>query len=432
MSGAAVELSALGVRSPAKRRGALRPAGADRQMESRSYGFLATAEEAHPLRQRMRLEQRKVYDALLSRADNQTRLARVGLGKLADITGLKKRSVRRAIRELVALGLVEKDPRWGQPAKHDGGDGRRTRQLATEYLLPRLDAQVGAGTLLGLGDGLDVDAEDEDLHDEEAVQRAARALAQQELRQDLDEMRARLRESVEALSELAERVGRMLTGRGLGALRREAEERRVVAAVVAGRTPPASPLPDTPRTRLEAVCGATCQGDRQRFRHPAAFQEALRARSRWADAVTATLGAAVAVEEALAEIDGEAPRSGDWRKAVADARLALYLCERAAGLQATVEPRLIAAEQSWGPLPKGPPPRSLLRLASERPALAPEIARHRPWAPPALWRQKFGDSPPRWLAGRAAWERAQQAGNEKALRRLRRSGFDEGWPDPPT
>lgn len=432
-------LSAQGVRSPAKRRGSLRPAGSDWQLESRSYGFLWTSEEAHPLRQRMRKEQRQVYDAILSRADNETRRARVGQGKLVAITGLRKRSVRRAIKELVALGVLVKEPQWGKPRLRpdgtpEGGAGRRPRQLATEYVLPRLTASVGAGTLLGVEDGLDVEADPDDdvLEDEEALQAAARTLAGETLLAELRVQQGVLAQRALDLWELAPRVGQMLTGRGMAALIREAEERRIVAAVTAGKPQPVTPFPDTLRTRLEAVGGASCAGDRQRQRQPRAFQEALRARSRWSDTVYALLGAVAALDDVLSQIADDDPRDGDWRKVVGDARMALYLCGQVAVMDETITPLLEAAEASWAPLPKGPPPRSLLRLVSERPAVAPDIARYKPWAPPPLWAQRNGDSAARWLVGRRTWEQAKAAGNEKGMQRLRLAGFQEDWPDPPT
>lgn len=443
MSAGAAELHALGVRSPAKRRGSLRPAASDGLLKSKSYGFLHTGDQAHPLVQRLRLEQRKLYDALISRMNNETRIAQVGLGSLRDISGLKKRSVRRARVELAALGLAIPEERWGPPGEHDrSGGGRRSRHLATRYYLPRLTdpehgALIGWGTLL-VGDGLDVDAEpnadDEAELDEEAVQEAARALAEGVLREALLAAQADLQARAEALGELAGRVGTMLTGRSLGVLRREAEERRIVAAVVAGREPPSEALKDTLRTRLEAVCGASCQGDPQRQRQPRAYQEALRARGRWSYALRATLGAAVDLGDVLAQIQAELPREGDWRKSVMDARLALYLAQQTATLAAEVEPALEAAEESWGGLPKGPPPRSLLRLTDARPELAPAVnlARHKPWEPPALWGQKVGDSPKRWMIAREAWRQAKANNNGKAMARLRRAGFREDWPDPPT
>lgn len=435
LSSGHLALTAQGVRSPARRRGSLRRAGSDRQLESGSYGILYTSEQAHPLRQRLRKEQFQVYDALLGRADNRTRLARVGLGKLADITGLPKRSVRRAIKELVALGLVVKSPSWGRPGQREGGAGRRPRQLATEYHLPKLDATVGAGTLLATGDGLDVDAdpEGEELEDDEAIQLAARALVVDQRLPELREAADVLAARAGALYALAERQAQMLTGRGIGTLIREAEERRIVSAVAAGRAPPATPFPDTLRARKEAICGATCQGDRQRTRHPAAYQDALRARARWADVVYTLLGAIAALDDVLAQVTAEAPRGGDWRKALADTRMVAYLCDQVGRMAETVEPMLEQAEQSWGRLPKGPPPRTLLRRLTEQPsAVAPALTRYERWAPPRLWAQRNGESPARWLVGRRSWEQAKAAGNDKLLRRLRLAGFEEDWPDPPS
>lgn len=423
------------VRSPARKRGALRPSGADRQMSSGSYGILRVAEIAHPLRQDLKHEQHKVYEVLLARADNTTRLARIGYKKIADIAGIDKRSVRRAIKDLIALGLVERKPNWGKPAT-----GGRTCQLATEYYLPRLDELRPDILFAPLAEqrvdetpAVVVDVEEgSELDEYEALQDAARDLVMDQLEPRVQEAQGQLDQVADALLDLAERVGQMFVGRGVSELLREAEERRVVAAVAAGRPPPPTPFPDTLRTRLEAIGGAAPRADRNRFRHPGAFEEALRARARWSDAGYAVLGAVTQCSEFSEQVETGIPREGDWRKAVADARMAIYLCDRARELAAGIEGLLAAAEKNWAPLPKPPPPPSPLRIVrNTAPNLRRWDQRHGPWKPPEAWTQRNGDSPAHWLVGRQSWDQAKANNNQKLLDRLRAAGFREDWPDPP-
>lgn len=429
------------VRSPARRRASLRPQGSDARMDRRSYGFLFEADLSHPLMQRLREEQRKVYEVLISRADNQTRIARIGYKAIAAICGLPVRSVRRAVKELVALGLTVRRPQWGKTA-----DGKRAGHLANEYYLPRL-AELRPEILFAPLGELRVDeappnttaSTPEDRELERAhLQGLARELVMDRLQDELRQASADLSSLHDGLHDAAPRVASMMFGRSLQALVREAEERRVVEAVAEGHAPPERPFPDTLRVRLEAVAGGRSARDKNTFRHMVAYQTALEARTAWADATYAALGARRSLDDVLHQVEQRQPRLGDWRRTVADARVALYLVAQVRQLAGGLEAPLAAAEKSWAPLPKPSAPPSPLGWPSARtPASASAEAprwdpRRGPWRPPEAWRERAGDSTSRWAIARQIWEQASRQGNQRLLERMQAAGFRSDWPDPPT
>jgi len=425
-------------RSPARRQGRLRPVGSDGQLGSGSYNSLRVSDMAHPLEANLREEQSRVYKAIKGRADMQTQIARVGLGTIAEIATLPShRSVRRARDELVCLGLIERDPRWGKIS----GNWRRSGHMSPEYFVPDL-RELRPDILLAPLDPLHVDQApvDEEVlteDDHDRLQIAARALVVENLAARVRTALEDLEQEQAALWASAPRVGQMLVGRGIELLIREAEVRRVQTALRAGREPPRLPFPDTLRTRLEAVGGAASARDRNRSAEPELYQEALRARTRWVDGARAVLGAITAAFDVLAQIELDQPRAEDWRKTVADTRMALYLTDTAVRLAGQVEAPLVLAEAAWGRLrkPPAPPLPASPEAGADPNGPRPEPGRN-PWWPPKVWvaRHQGTDErswPGLWRAMRKRFEAAKANRAKKALGKMRKAGFREDWPDPP-
>lgn len=403
----------------------------ERQRRSRSRADLWTADLSHPLVQRLSFVPFKLYTALISRMNQQTREAHVGWEVLAKIMGRSVRSARKAGDVLIAARLVRRHVEHA-PARA----GRRPSYLAARWELLRLeDGQPGilVEPIEGVADDVATPVGVTLLPNEAAAMQArVRELCHGALQELLDARRTRLAEAERRLNGLAARLGRVLTGQDYARLFEDAVARRTRAAHAIGREP--RPMPDagTLRQALEVVGGASAVHDPLRVAHSDAYQTAIQAQAAWVSAGRAVLTARAELDQVLAQIRGELPRGRDWRKTMTDARWALWLAESADELADAAGPRIEDAAEGWGALPKRPPPRPPAPAAIGEDLDGPKPADPASeWWPPARWARREGASAARWWAMRDQYEALVTQGSTEAVARIRREGFRPDWPDPP-
>lgn len=387
----------------------MRRAATNKAKVRTSWAKIHTNDLASPLWHRTRGAARHVYLVLLSRADKDTRTCAVGLRTLGGWAAMKVWSVRRALGELVGLGMVEKQRRWGIDEEKGWS---RAGHLPTLYKLPLLSEL--AGELLGPVKGVDVDAlvHDEDGPGPDAVEKDKIQALARELAEGLLVDLEKASDSLKTWAELHHKAGVRVAVMLLGA--------------EAGRT-----LPSDPRARLDVVGALHPRGDRRRFRAPESFNAALQSQSTYSHAGHALLSAQATLAGTMAAIKGESPRLGDWRRLVADCRVALWLARRAGELRTQAEGALDIAVGTWGQLSPLPAARPTSTSTKATPVEDPPPAEGEPWRPPRAWCPSTGRTVKTWWSQRRTWEQATKDGVFKVCQKLRAQGFDPGWPDPP-